>query len=111
MASSIDTELIPDDDELTFQEMFYSMAVRLEMDKQGRVVLPEESIQRAGLGSEVVLTGAGKHLVLWSKQAYEGFVSQHWGKWQQVRRQARAASRKANQGENGQSSQTPRPQE
>jgi MraZ protein len=102
MAASMDHQFLPDDDALTFQDLFYSMAVRLDVDKQGRVILPEASVKRAGLDSEVVLTGAGRHLVLWDKQAYGEFVDQHWEKWQQVRRQARAASRKTNRSEDGQ---------
>ncbi len=94
MAQYMDHEPIPDEDALTYQQLFYSMASRLEMDKQGRVLLPERLLKRAKIGNEVVLTGAGSHLDLWNKAVYEDFVERNWGRWAEVQHKARIASRK-----------------
>jgi len=93
-AKHMDSEPIPDENALTFQQLFYSMASRLEADKQGRVVLPERTLQRAEIQHEVMLTGVGNHLDLWNRTVYDQFVEQNWGRWAEVQRQARAASRK-----------------
>lgn len=94
MAQFMDNEPIPDEDALTYQQLFYSLASRLEMDRQGRIHLPERSLKQAGIGNEIMLTGGGSHLDIWSKTVYEQFVDENWGRWTEVQRKARAASRK-----------------
>lgn len=94
MAQHMDNAPVPDDDALTFQQLFYSMASRLEMDKQGRVLLPDRILKRAGIGTEVMLAGAGNHLDLWNRAVYEEFVEDNWGRWAEVQQKARQASRK-----------------
>ena len=103
MARFMDHEPIPDDDALTFQQLFYSMSSRLEMDKQGRVVLSRPMLDRAGMSSEVVLTGAGNHLDLWNKKDHEQFVETNWNRWKDIQHRARAAKKKVESGENGSS--------
>jgi MraZ protein len=93
LADHMDHEPIPDSDALTYQQVFYSLACKLDMDKQGRVALPDRLLQRASISREVVLTGAGNHLDLWNKADYERFIDDTWSKWPEVQRQARAASR------------------
>jgi MraZ protein len=94
MAQYMDNAPSPDDDALTYQQLFYSMASRLEMDKQGRVLLPERMLKRANIGTELMLTGAGGHLDLWNRAVYEEFVENNWGRWAEVQKKARLASRK-----------------
>ncbi len=94
MARFMDTQPFPDGKALTFQQLFYSMASRIEMDKQGRVALPDRILKRADIGTEVMLTGVGNHLDLWKRAVYEEFLDQNWGRWAEVQDQARAASGK-----------------
>ena len=98
MVRYMDNEPIPDQDALTFQQLFYSMASRLEMDKQGRIVLPERILKRAGIGHEVMLTGAGSHLDLWNRTVYEEFLDKNWSRWAEIQQEARAASRRDRSG-------------
>lgn len=60
---------------LKFQTAFYAASTPLEMDKQGRVCIPQRVIDRCGLERDVVLSGAGDHLILWKKEAYEAFMA------------------------------------
>jgi MraZ protein len=85
----IGSEFLPDEDELTFMQMFYSQATRLEVDKQGRVLLPERVLKRHGIGREVYLTGAKDRLDLWNKEDYERFWSQKGPQFGDIRRRAR----------------------
>ena len=93
MAQHMDNAPVPNDDALTFQQLFYSMASKLEMDKQGRVLLPDRILKRAGIGTEVMLAGAGNHLDLWNRAVYQEFVEDNWGRWSEVQQKARQASR------------------
>ena len=45
-ASELDAEAL-----LEFEQVFYSLSKHREMDKQGRVRLPEDLLEMAGLGS------------------------------------------------------------
>ena len=45
------------DEKDDFEQVFYSMATLLDIDKQGRVVLPQRILDYAGLGKKVALAG------------------------------------------------------
>lgn len=51
--------LTPDEDEAELQATLFGLSARLEMDSAGRVCIPEEMLELTGLGTEVVLVGAG----------------------------------------------------
>ncbi len=51
----------------------FAFAVQLVLDKQGRVVLPENFVQQAYLYPEVALIGVGDHLEIWNRMRWEQF--------------------------------------
>ena len=57
------SELTPSEDTLAFDRLMLGLASRVEWDKQGRVLLPDKALKRAGIGKEVTLVGARDHLV------------------------------------------------
>ena len=61
--------------ERNMQRHFYDSALTVNMDKQGRFTLPQDFIEHASLGTEVVITGAANRLEIWSKAAYEERVA------------------------------------
>ena len=60
-------------------------AQELEIDKQGRILLPQEHRDFAGIEKEVVYTGDGSKFRLWSKP--------QWEKYDAAMRQARGKIR------------------
>jgi MraZ protein len=50
---------------------FYSSSHRLSLDKAGRVLIPLEVREEAGLSGPVVLVGRGNVLELWAKPVWE----------------------------------------
>ena len=64
LAASLEQSLLPGEESMEFEEMLFSQAARLEIDKAGRVRLPERSLRWAGLESSVVLLGVRDHLEL-----------------------------------------------
>ncbi|HEY3242022.1 MAG TPA: division/cell wall cluster transcriptional repressor MraZ [Phycisphaerae bacterium] len=66
---------ISDADYVDFMEYFYSQVVRVELDKQGRLVLPEALHAHIGLAKEVVLSGSGQWITVRSKEKYRDFVT------------------------------------
>jgi MraZ protein len=59
-----------------FGRLFYARAQAVELDSQGRVRIPPELAQLAGLASEAVLLGVQDHLELWDKSRWETYVTQ-----------------------------------
>jgi MraZ protein len=58
-----------------FSRLFYAQAERVELDSQGRVRIPPELAQAAGLQKEVVLLGVQNHMELWDKQRWETYLA------------------------------------
>ena len=49
------------------QRHFFSGAVKAELDKQGRMVLPAGLLQSAGIEREVTVAGVYDHLEIWDR--------------------------------------------
>ena len=64
-------ELTPEEDALAFDQMNFAMANRLEWDKAGRVLIPDKTLRRTGLGKDVTLIGVRDHLELWNRAEWE----------------------------------------
>jgi MraZ protein len=60
----------------TFSRLFFSQAEQLEIDSQGRIRIPPELAQHAGLEKEVILIGVRDHLELWDRNRWESFITQ-----------------------------------
>jgi MraZ protein len=60
----------------TFQRFLFGAAFEVELDRQGRFVLPSVLRDFAGLGSEVVIVGARNRLELWSPSRWKTFAAQ-----------------------------------
>lgn len=70
--------LTPDSDRASLDVSLYSLVEQLEMDAQGRVILPRKHLAMAGLGAEVVVVGARNRLEVrdrrsWQEQEMERF--------------------------------------
>ena len=53
------------------QRYFFSGAAELEPDKQGRVLIPQNLREFAGLDKEVVIIGASDRAEIWDKQKWD----------------------------------------
>lgn len=49
----------------------YSTAIRVELDKAGRVLIPQFLREFAGLEGEAILVGAGDYVEIWSPELWE----------------------------------------
>ncbi len=58
-----------------FVRFFMAGATNVEVDKQGRILIPNNLKDFAGLDKDVVLIGAGSRMEIWSKERYEGTVT------------------------------------
>lgn len=75
-ARELDESTLDADELLNYERLFFSLARRVEIDKQGRVRLPEQLLKRTGLHSEVVLLGVKDHLEVRDRDAWLDYVQQ-----------------------------------
>ncbi len=91
----VQTESIPGQDSLDFEQRFYSTTAHVDMDKQGRLVLPDYLTSVARIKGEVILAGAKYRIDVWRKKDYVAFLGidwEHdWPDWQQFLRGSPAA--------------------
>jgi MraZ protein len=58
------------------QRLILGQSVRLEVDRDGRIVMPARQRQKLGLAEgEVVFSGAGDHFEIWAAQTYADKVA------------------------------------
>jgi MraZ protein len=55
------------------KRFFYGNAVATDLDSAGRVMLPARHLEHAGIGRDVVVTGAGDCLELWDRSTWEAY--------------------------------------
>jgi MraZ protein len=65
----------------TYSRLFYARCQSVEMDSQGRVRIPTELAQLAGLGKEGVLVGVQDHLELWDRKRWNDYLAERQGKF------------------------------
>lgn len=53
-----------------FMRFFFAGATNCEVDKQGRILLPQNLRDHAGLTKEVVLAGVSSRIEIWSKDKW-----------------------------------------
>lgn len=59
-----------------FKRFFLSGAVLAEMDKQGRVLIPQNLVEYGNLENEVVTVGMQDKLEIWSKATWTAYQDQ-----------------------------------
>jgi MraZ protein len=54
----------------TMQRFFFASATDVELDKQGRIVIPANLLETAGMGRDVTVAGVYDHLEVWDRAAW-----------------------------------------
>jgi len=63
-------------DSIRFQRDFYSRMVEVELDSQGRILLPRLQREEVRIGDAVLFLGAGEWIEIWDKERYEEYAKQ-----------------------------------
>lgn len=59
-----------------FVRAFFSSASLCELDKQGRVLIPQPLREHASLTKDVALIGNVNHVEIWSKDQWDAYLSE-----------------------------------
>jgi MraZ protein len=60
----------------SLRRLIYSNGERLEVDKAGRILIPQFLRAAAGLGAEAILVGTGDYFEIWSPEIWNQQASQ-----------------------------------
>lgn len=95
LAGAMSSSLLPAEELMEFEELLYSQSRRLEMDKTGRVRLPEQMLAEAKLGQQVVILGVKDHLELRDPAQWKTQRQQKLAKQSEIMLRARRAMTEA----------------
>lgn len=64
-----------DKDVRSFVRFFFSGATECEADKQGRILIPQNLRDYAGLAKEVYIIGVSARIEIWNKENWESYCN------------------------------------
>ncbi len=79
------------DEAVAFERLAFALASKVELDRQGRLLLSEKVRKRARLGSALTLVGVRDHIELWNTDNWEKYLSDNFPQYQQQMSVARQA--------------------
>ncbi|TDM27255.1 transcriptional regulator MraZ [Macrococcoides caseolyticum] len=59
-----------------FMRMFFSGAIEVEMDKQGRINIPKHLMEYAGLSKEATVIGVSSRIEIWDRKLWSDFYEE-----------------------------------
>lgn len=73
-----------------FRRYMNYLTTPCNIDKQGRILIPAELRDRAGITKEVVIAGNQKIIDIWDKEGHERFQQEMQGKWAEMSKELSA---------------------
>jgi len=67
-----------------YVRLFFARATQVEIDGQGRIRVPQELAELAGLSKEVMLLGVQDHLELWAADRWETYLSSRQAHYDEI---------------------------
>lgn len=64
-------------DARAFVRFFFSGANEIEVDKQGRALIPQNLLEYAAIKKEIISIGVSTRLEIWSKEKWEDYNNQN----------------------------------
>ena len=75
LESKISEYSILETNAVRFKRLYLSAAVECELDRIGRIVVPQNLREQAGLDKEVFLAGMGRNFEMWTKARWDAALS------------------------------------
>src|SRR5258708_129592 len=77
LAEKLDQAPATDGEARVFRRLYFAQTEAVDVDRIGRILIPERLVQFAGLKHEVVLLGVRDHLELWDAESWQRYLEQH----------------------------------
>lgn len=75
------SDAVEDTAAINFEKWFMAKSKHLDMDSQGRVVLPREHLDDAEMGKEITLSGANLRIDIWRTEDFREFIKADQHQW------------------------------
>jgi MraZ protein len=75
-AAMLDQAPATDAEARVFRRLYFGQTESVDIDRSGRILIPERLIQFAGLRHETVLIGVRDHLELWDAQRWQAYLAE-----------------------------------
>jgi MraZ protein len=89
LSTSFEQSLLPDEDVMEYEQILFSQSRRLEIDKAGRIRIPETLLEFAEIGSLAVVIGVRDHLELRNPERWNASVEEKLSKLPEILSRAR----------------------
>jgi MraZ protein len=73
-----------------YARLFFGKAEPIELDSQGRMLVPQRLRTEVGIGKDVVVLGVSDRMEIWDRAAHERYEQAHGGAYQAGALQVRA---------------------
>jgi MraZ protein len=70
MAQRLESEMSPGEEKIEFDLLNFALAGRLEIDKAGRILIPERMVKKNRLEREVMVLGMRDHFEIWNRSEW-----------------------------------------
>jgi len=77
------------DEAVAFERISFALASKVELDRQGRLLLNDRLRKRAGLKDQITLIGVRDHIELWNSANWEQYLADNMTQYQKQMSQAR----------------------
>jgi MraZ protein len=77
LAEKLDQSPATDAEARVFRRLYFAQTESVELDRTGRILVPERLIRFAGMKHEVVLIGVRDHLELWDAERWQQYLAQN----------------------------------
>ena len=87
--------LAPEEDKVLNDHMNFGTAQRIDLDKSGRVVIPEKLVKKGNLGREVTVVGIRDHVEIWNRSEWNAHEEDLENRRAEIAARARKSSKSA----------------
>ncbi len=84
LSMKLDEAPATDAEARVFRRLFFAQMEAVDLDRMGRMLIPDRLVQFAGLKHEVVLLGVRDHLELWDGERWQAFLGKHGPEFDKV---------------------------
>ena len=84
LAAKLDQAPATDAEARVFRRLYFAQTEAVDIDRTGRILIPERLVQFAGLRHELVLIGVRDHLELWDDQRWQRYLAENASRFDAV---------------------------
>ena len=84
LAEKLDQSPATDAEVRLFRRQFFAQTETAELDRNGRILIPDRLLELAGLKHEVVLIGVRDHLEVWNAERWQKYTQENASRFDSV---------------------------